>query len=75
MEFKLQGYKTLSNSHSMEIMINDIYEEVTYRYSGDSEIYTTSLSYDMEGDAYFLEYRGPYKPEVHYLNEFMKVNI
>jgi len=75
MEFISQAYKTLSNSYSMEIMINQTFEEVTYKYSGDSEMYTTSISYDMEGDAYFTEYRGPYEPAVHYLNEFMKISI
>lgn len=73
--FVSHGYKTLSNSHSMELMINETYEEVTYRYSGDSEVYTTSISYDMEGDAYFSEYRGPYEPAVHYLNEFMRLSM
>lgn len=75
MEFISQAYKTLSNSYSMEIMINQTFEEVTYKYSGDSEMYTTSISYDMEGDAYFTEYRGPYEPAVHYLNEFMRISI
>lgn len=75
MEFKSQAFKTLSNSHSMEIMINETFEEVTYKYSGDSEMYTTSISYDMEGDAYFTEYRGPYEPAVHYLNEFMRISM
>jgi hypothetical protein len=75
MEFTTQAYKTLSNSHAMEIMINEIFEEITYRYSGDSEMYTASLSYDMEGDAYFTEYRGPYDPVVHYLNEFMRISM
>jgi len=55
MEFILQAFKTLSNSYSMEIMINETFEEVTYKYSGDSEMYTTSISYDMEGDPYFTE--------------------
>lgn len=75
MEFTSQAFKTLSNSHSMEIMINETFEEVTYKYSGDSEMYTTSISYDMEGDAYFTEYRGPYEPAVHYLNEFMRISM
>jgi hypothetical protein len=75
MEFKSHAYKVLSNSHAMEIMINETSEEVTYRYSGDSEVYTTCMGYDMEGDAYFTEYRGPYDPAVHYLSDFMKVNM
>ena len=75
MEFKSQAFKTLSNSHGMEIMINETFEEVSYRYSGESEMYTTSVSYDMEGDAYFTEYRGPYEPAVHYLNEFMRISM
>ena len=69
-----QAYKTFSNSHSMEIAINETSEEVTYRYSDDSEVYTTFIGYDMEGDAYFTEYRGPYQPAVHYLNEFMRLS-
>jgi hypothetical protein len=74
MEFKSQAYKVLSNSHAMEIMINETFEEVTYRYSGDSEMYTTSIDYDMEGEAYFTEYRGPYEPAIQYLNEFMRIS-
>lgn len=73
--FKPHGYKTLSNSHGMEIMIDETYEEVSYRYTDEgpsAEVHTTSISCDQEGDAYFNEYRGPYKPNVHYLKEFMK---
>ena len=75
MEFKSQAFKTLSNSHSMEIMINETFEEVTYKYSGDSEMYTTSISYDMQGDPYFTEYRGPYEPAIHYISEFMRISM
>ena len=75
MEFKAHAYKTRNNSHPIEIMINERLEEVTYKYSGVSEMYTTSINYDMEGEAYFNEYKGPYQPTVHYLNEFMKVNF
>jgi len=75
MEFKAHGFKTICNSLGMEVMINETYEEVTYRYSGESDISTTSISYDMEGDAYFTEYRGPYDPAVHYLNEFMRISM
>jgi hypothetical protein len=75
MEFKVHGFKTICNSLGMEVMINETLEEVTYRYSGESDISTTSISYDMEGDAYFTEYRGPYEPAVHYLNEFMRISM
>jgi hypothetical protein len=75
MEFKSQAFKTLSNSHGMEIMINETFEEVSYRYSDDSQMYTTSISYDMEGDPYFTEYRGPYEPTVHYISEFMRISM
>lgn len=75
MQFKSQAYKTLSNSYGMEIMINETFEEVTYRYNDDSDAHTTSISYDMEGEAYFTEYRGPYEPAVHYLNEFMRISM
>jgi hypothetical protein len=59
----------------MEIMINETYEEVTYRYTDEgenAEICTAEIQCDQEGDAYFKEYRGPYNPSVHYLNEFMR---
>jgi hypothetical protein len=76
MEFKSHAFKVLSNSHSMEIMINETFEEVSYRYSDDpSEVSTTSITYDQDGDPFFLEYRGPYDPNVHYLSEFMKTTI
>ena len=77
MEFKSHAYKVLSNSHSMEIMINETFEEVSYRYSDDdpSEVITTSITYDQDGDPFFLEYRGPYDPNVHYLSDFMKTTM
>lgn len=75
MEFKAHAFKTICNSQGMEIMINETFEEVTYRYSGESDISTTYISYDMDGDAYFTEYRGPYDPAVHYLNEFMRISM
>ena len=73
--FEPQAYKTLSNSHGIEIMINNTGEEVSYRYSDEgesAEVYASEIQYDQEGEAYFKEYRGPYKPNVQYLNEFMK---
>ena len=77
MEFKSHAYKVLSNSHAMEIMINETFEEVSYRYSDDpSEVVTTSiLTCDQDGDPFFLEYRGPYDPNVHYLSDFMKTTM
>jgi hypothetical protein len=62
----------------MEIMINETFEEVSYRYSDDdsSEVITTSiLTCDQDGDPFFLEYRGPYDPTVHYLSDFMKTTM
>ena len=76
MEFKPQAFKVLSNSHAMEIMIDNSGEEVSYRYSDDdpSEVSTTSINHDQDGDPFFLEYcRGPYDPNVHYLSDFMKI--
>lgn len=70
--FKPQGYKTISNSYGMEIMIDDTYEEVNYRYSGEEEIHSASITCDQEGDAYFTELFENGKAKVHYLNEFMK---
>ena len=78
MEFKSHAYKVLSNSYAMEIMINETFEEVSYRYSDDdhSEVITTSiLTCDQDGDPFFLEYRGPYDPTVHYLSDFMKTTM
>jgi hypothetical protein len=76
MEFKSHAYKVLSNSHAMEIMINETSEEVTYRYSDDpSEVFTTHIGYDMDGDPFFLEYRGSYDPTVYYLSDFMKTTM
>lgn len=77
-DFKTHGYKTLSNSYGLEIMINETNEEVFYRYSNegsDAEVYASLISYDQEGDPYFYEYRRPHESSVHYLNEFIKVNF
>ena len=76
MEFKSHAFKVLSNSHAMEIMINETFEDVSYRYSDDpSEVSTTSITYDQDGDPFFLEYRGSYDPNVHYLSDFMKTTM
>ena len=75
--FEPQAYKTLSNSHGMEIMINNSGEEVSYRYVNDlpGELVTTSeIIYDQEGDPYFRELHLNNSSTVHYLNEFMKIN-
>ena len=75
--FEPQAYKTLSNSHGMEIMINNSGEEVSYRYVNDlpGELVTTSeILYDQEGDSYFREWHLNNSSTVHYLNEFMKIN-
>lgn len=70
--FTPHAFKTLSNSHGMEIMINETFEEVSYRYTDEEQVFTTSVSFDQEGDPYFTEFRGPYEPIVHYISEFMK---
>jgi hypothetical protein len=75
--FKPHAYKTLSNSHGMEIMINDTTEEVSYRYIDDlpGDLVTTSeIQYDQEGDPYFREYHLDNSSTVHYLNEFLKIS-
>jgi hypothetical protein len=61
----------------MEIMINETFEEVSYRYSDEdpSEVSTAEISYDQEGDPYFLERRGSYDPTTHYLSEFMRITM
>jgi hypothetical protein len=78
MQFKPQAYKTLSNSHGMEIMINETYEQVSYRYSDDLPgdlIATTQIDYDQDGDLYFTEYHLDNSTTVHYLSEFMRIKI
>ena len=79
--FKPQAYKTLSNSHGMEIMINNSGDEVFYRthaiYSEEGssgEISTSEILYDQEGDSYFREYYLDNSSTIHYLNEFIKIN-
>jgi hypothetical protein len=74
--FKPHGYKTLSNSHGIEIMVNDSGEEVSYRYSDDLPgdlVTSTEILFDQEGDAYFRDYHLDNSSTVHYLNEFMKI--
>ena len=77
MEFKSHAFKVLSNSHAMEIMINETFEEVTYKYSNDpdSEAVTTSISYDQEGDPYFMEHPESHDPSVHYISDFMRMTM
>lgn len=72
-QFKPQAFKTCTNSYGMEIMVDETFEEVSYRYTDEEKINTVSISYDMDGDPYFFEYRGPYQPKVHYISEFMKI--
>jgi hypothetical protein len=78
--FEPQAYKTLSNSHGMEIMINNSGDEVSYKtytiYSEDgsnTEVHTSEILYDQEGDSYFREWHLNNSSTVHYLNEFMKI--
>lgn len=72
-QFKPHGYKTISNDRGIEIMINETSEQVSYKYTDEDEVQVSSVSYDQEGDPYFMEYRGPYNPRTYYLNEFMKI--
>lgn len=72
--FEPQAFKTCTNSYGMEIMINETFEEVSYKYTDEDQVSTTSISYDMDGDPYFHEYRGPYEPTVHYISEFLKIS-
>jgi len=78
MQFKPQAYKTLSNSHGMEIMINETSEQVSYRYSDDLPgdlIATTQIDYDQDGDPYFTEYHLDNSTTIHYLSEFIRMKI
>lgn len=68
--FKPHGYKTLTNSEGMEIMIDQSTEEVSYRFSNDNTVYDSFIRYDQDGDPYFME---KYRDVVHYLNEFIKI--
>jgi hypothetical protein len=75
--FEPQAYKTLSNSHGMEIMINNSGEEVSYRYSNEepnAEVYTVEIQFDQDGDPYFMEYMGDRHSRVaRYLSDFLKI--
>lgn len=72
--FEPHAFKTISNFHGMEIMLNETFEEVSYRYTDEEEVSTSPISYDMDGDPYFHEYRGPHEPTVHYISEFLKIS-
>lgn len=75
--FKPQGFKTVSNSYGIEIMINDTYEEISYRYSNEGEngiVHQSEIFCDQDGDAYFREDINAVQSRVHYLNEFIKIN-
>jgi hypothetical protein len=67
-----QGYKILSNSYAMEIMVDDTGESVSYRYSGDDDISISAIYFYDTGESYFLEFQKLYSPNVQYLNEFIK---
>jgi hypothetical protein len=67
-----QGYKILSNSYAMEIMIGDTGESVSYRYSGDDDVSISAIYFDDTGESYFLEFSKLYSPNIQYLNEFIK---
>lgn len=69
MKFKPQAYKTLSNSHGIEIFINDTGEEIIYRFTDASSLYDSEIRFDQDGDAYFMDISNT----VHYLNEFLKI--
>lgn len=69
--FQPQAYKTISNSHGMEIMINDTAEEVYYRYTNDNTAYNSFINYDQDGDPYFMDMHSKV---VYYLNEFLKIS-
>lgn len=75
--FEPQAYMSISNSHGMEIMIDDSAEEVSYRYSNEepnAEVYTSEIYYDQEGDPYFMEYMGDRHSRVaRYLSDFLKI--
>lgn len=74
--FEPQAYKTLSNSHGMEIMINDSGEEVSYRYSNEepnAEVSTAEIQYDQDGDPFFIEYELDDSAIIYYLSDFLKI--
>lgn len=87
MKFKPQAYKTISNSHGMEIMVIDaddctIETEllVQYRYTDegpDAKIHIAEVCQDYDDDLYFKEVKGPNDSQssIHYLNEFLKITI
>jgi len=68
-EFKPHGYKTLSNSHGIEIWVDDGAEEVVYRFTDVNSLYDSQIRFDQDGDAYFMDMSNT----VHYLNEFLKI--
>lgn len=75
--FKPQGFKTINNSYGIEIMIDDVYEEISYRYSNEGEsavVHQSEIICDQDGDPYFREVINAFQSRVHYLNEFIKIN-
>lgn len=75
--FKSHAYKSISNFHGMEIMLNDTGEAVSYRYTDDLPgdlITTTEIQYDQDGDPYFREYHLDNSSTIHYLNGFLKIS-
>lgn len=68
--FKPHGYKTLSNSHGIEVEINDSGDGLKYKMSDSKTAYEAEIKHeaDDEARAYFETHLGI----KHYLDEFMK---
>ena len=69
MEFTPQALSQFDSSLGILIQVNDVTEEVTYKYTDEEETRTSEILFDQDGDPYF---RTDYDV-VHYLSEFVKI--
>lgn len=65
------GYKTMSNSHGIEVMFDSTESMVLYKYTNDAQVFESEIQFDQDGDPYFREEENN---TIHYLNEFLKIS-
>ena len=77
-QFTPQATRVIRNSFSLSIELLPSCDGVRFKYSDEDEVRQSEIQYDMDGDAYFIEWHDsktfdmPIPFHVHYLNKFMK---
>jgi hypothetical protein len=71
MEFTPQGFCTLSNFHAILVAVNEVGDEVTYKYSDEEEVNVAEILFNEAGEAYFETKWG----RTYYLDTFMTITF